>query len=594
MPRQSDIPHHETYKAPNNAKITVFFFLILSLIFIFLGKMFFTVMDERRIPSTDRYVQNKATRGSIISSDGFQIATTQKLYKAIINTKNLDPDKKNLFITLFSIYSGLSTPKIKRKIDSANGHVVLSFSINAKRAKHLRSLAHKLLKLKVFKPYETADNRSIFHGLDILESGETRSYPYNDLLTPVIGYVHKYEEDEYTRVNGIKGVERSYERILEERQDGVKQSERDVNNYLILNKKALVKATIDGPNLLLNIPVSLQRRAEHIASLAKEQYEAKEVMCAIMESTTGRVITLASSNRFDPKAIRKQDYPSLNANFIEYSFEPGSVIKTLVFARLLEHKKIQPFDIINTHNGSFRLGKKLITDEHGFDYLSAENVIVHSSNIGMAQMAQKLGAIELYQGLLDFGLTRKSGLDLPYEKEGYVPSISKLSNNIYKATISYGYGLTTNFIQILKAYNCFNNDGLLVTPRLISKLFQNGKERKFTQVQPQQAVDIVVANRVKKVLIKAVKDGTGAAAHYEGLEIGGKTGTAHIAEKGRYVRKYNSSFFGFANDKKHKYTIGVTVVEPNEHFYFAATSAVPVFKRLTDLLVEFDYLKPGQ
>ncbi|MDH5464638.1 MAG: penicillin-binding transpeptidase domain-containing protein, partial [Thiovulaceae bacterium] len=399
-------------------------------------------------------------------------------------------------------------------------------------------------------------------------------------------------EDDYTRVNGIKGIENSYQELLETRTNGKKQAERDVNNYLIMNKASTFLPTQDGPNLILNIPIELQRRTEHMLSMSKKAYNAKEILCAIMDSKTGKLLVLATSNRFDPKAIRKSDYASLNANAIEYTFEPGSVIKPLVFAKLLEKKKITTQDIINTHNGRYKMGNNIITDAHKSRYLSAENVIVHSSNIGMAQMVQKLGAIELRQGLLDFGLTQLSHLDLPYEKKGSLPSVSKLSNKVYKATTSYGYGLLVNFMQLLKAYNVFNNNGDMVRPRIVSFLQKNGTKAALSQNLVESALEPEIAQRMKKILIKAVVEGTGIAASFPGLEIGGKTGTAHIAENGTYVKKYNSSFFGFANDKKNRYTLGVTVIEPNEHVYFAATSAVPIFKKLTELLIEFEYLKP--
>jgi len=587
------VDHNLSTQQPQNAKITVFFLLILVLIMIFIGKMFFTFTDDRYRPSIHKSVTNKAKRGDIVSADGFVIASTQKLYKAIINTKNLNPDKKNLFVTLFSIYSGMDKKKILKKISHAKGRVTLSFSINATRAKHLRSLAHKLLKLKVFRRYETADKRVIFQGLEILASGETRTFAYNDLLTPLIGYIHKYEDDDYTRVNGIKGLEKSYQELLETKKDGLKEGERDVNNYVLLNKKSTLQATQNGPSLILNIPISLQRRAEFLITQAKKSFGAKEILCSIMESNSGKIITLASSNRFNPKAIRTKDYPSLKANFIEYNFEPGSVMKPLIFARLLEHKKVKPFDVINTHNGRYKLGTKTITDDHKYDYLSAENVIVYSSNIGMAQMVQKLGAIELHQGIIDFGFTQKSGLDLPYEKKGYLPSITKLNNTLYKATISYGYGMSANFMQVLKAYNAFNNDGVVITPKIASKVYKGGQEFQLNAPVEEEVISPVLANRMKKILLKVVKDGTGRGAQYQGLEVGGKTGTAHIAQDGRYVRRYNSSFFGFANDKERKYTLGVTVIEPDEHNYFAANSAVPIFKNLVELLVEFDYLKPS-
>ena len=84
---------------------------------------------------------------------------------------------------------------------------------------------------------------------------------------------------------------------------------------------------------------------------------------------------------------------------------------------------------------------------------------------------------------------------------------------------------------------------------------------------------------------------TGAGTITPGIEVGGKTGTAHIAQRGKYVDKYNTSFFGFANDDKHRNTIGVTVIKPKTN-HFASKTAVPVYKQIVDLLVEFDYLHP--
>ena len=95
--------------------------------------------------------------------------------------------------------------------------------------------------------------------------------------------------------------------------------------------------------------------------------------------------------------------------------------------------------------------------------------------------------------------------------------------------------------------------------------------------------------RVKKILIKTVNKGTGIKAKTEGLIIGGKTGTAHIVEKRKYVRKYNTTFIGFADDVKNKYTIGVLVVKPKKS-QFAAKTAVPVFKKAVDIMVEDNYL----
>jgi cell division protein FtsI (penicillin-binding protein 3) len=114
------------------------------------------------------------------------------------------------------------------------------------------------------------------------------------------------------------------------------------------------------------------------------------------------------------------------------------------------------------------------------------------------------------------------------------------------------------------------------------------------KVGDSKAVNKKAARQIHNILLEVVKRGTGVKAQYPGLEVGGKTGTAHIAKHGHYVREYHSSFYGFANDKKgHKYTIGVLVIRAKKyHKYFASQSAVPTFRRALDILVELDYLQP--
>ncbi len=144
-------------------------------------------------------------------------------------------------------------------------------------------------------------------------------------------------------------------------------------------------------------------------------------------------------------------------------------------------------------------------------------------------------------------------------------------------------------MQVLKAYSVFNNEGKIVTPYIVQK--------DLSVLEPQ-VISKKTAKDIKRMLIKTVQKGTGKKAQIEGLEIGGKTGTANIVEKGRYQRKYMSSFFGFVNDENKKYTIGVTVNDPVNkgkywYYYYASNSAVPVFKELVNILIKLDYLEPN-
>jgi len=576
-----------------SSKILLLYGLVVLGFLVFLGVVLTTTLNPRSLPSLYAYNSSKSERGSIISADGFHIASTKKLYKAVVNNRYIDPNKKELFIQLFSIYSGIDPKTVKKRLEERKGVVVLSYLVPEKEAQYLNKLAYELRRYKVFMELlnERTGLRSI-HGLNIIESGETRIYPYDDILTPVIGYPHKVEDDGYTRIKGVKGLEKRFDIELSSRQDGSSRGKRDVNSYIILNKDSFTKPKKNGLDIKLTIPLSLQIKIERMCSKMKEELRAKQVMLSIMDSKNGNVLAIASSNRFLPKDIKRSDYPSLNSGMIEYSFEPGSVIKPITFALLLDKKRINPYDLVNGHNGRMKIGRKVITDEHKFAWLSAEDTIVHSSNVGIAQLAQKLSGIEFHEGLKSFGFSKKSTPDLIYEREGSVPSITRLNNEIYKATASYGYSMRANLMQLLRAYTAFNNNGRMVKPKLVQSFIDELKvETKLENEEAIQVIQSSTAQRMKKILVKTVNEGTGTKAKTPGLIIGGKTGTAHIVERGKYVNKYNTAFIGFANDEKNKYTIGAVVVQPKKS-QFASQTAVPTFKKAVDILVEDGYLKP--
>ena len=555
--------------------------------------MLLTVVKSRNMPSLYAVESSKASRGAIISADGFHLATTKKLYKAVVDTRYIDPQKRELFVKLFHIYSGISVKEIEKRLSKRKGVVVLSYNVQEIQAHYLKKLARELRRFKVFLSLKNPRTglRSI-HGLSIIESGESREYPYGNLLTPILGYPHKLEKDGFTFVKGVKGLEKRWDDELSPRQDGYSRGKRDVNSYIILNKESFTKPKINGLSIKLTIPVAFQIKIEKMLDKMKKELRAKEVMIAIMDSRTGRILAMASSNRYLPKAIKRSDYPSLNSNMIEYSFEPGSVLKPITFSLLLEHKLVNPYDLVNGHNGRFRMGRKVITDEHRFDWLSAENVIVYSSNIGIAQLAQKLSGYQFNMGLKKFEFGQKSTPDLIYERTGYIPTQKRLDNEIYKATCAYGYGIRANLMQLMRAYDVFNNNGKMVYPRIVDAFIdERGETKKLAPLEVKQVISSATAQRVKKILIKTVNKGTGKKAITPGLQIGGKTGTAHIVEKGKYVRKYNTAFMGFANDKKHRYTIGVVVIQPKKS-QFAAQTSVPVFKRSVEIMIEDGYLEP--
>ena len=593
--------------------LTVVIFIALA---IFIYSVSNTVTKHRRIPNLLSSHKNLAIRGNIVSADGFKIASSKKLFKASIDIRCLDKEKEDLFIKLFSIYSNVKTQEIRKKIKKARnkkkkGNLVLSYKIDSRSAKNLNELKYKLRRLNVFKSIKVNGSK-IIYGLTINESGEKRVYSYNDTLTPVIGYMRKFEtKTGQTKIKGVKGLENKYNKLLNNTKDGILKGERDILSYIIFNKDSVIKTRKDGQDLKLNIPLKLQRNIELILDRYKIKLGADEIIVSIMESSTGKILSLASSNRFNPSHIKQKDIKNLNVNAIEYQFEPGSIAKPISISLVLDKNKANLSESIFIHNkgkinkkgkyprGIYKVGRWPIHDDHQFTKhnITLKDIVIFSSNIGTLLLAQRLSGQEFYDGLKSFGLSKKTGIDLPYEQKGVIHTLwqykageEKNKDNIFKATDSYGQGITVTFIQMLKAYMVFNNDGKFTIPKIVST----------KKAQPQvQVIKKTTANIMKKLLIQTVQEGTGRKAIIDGLEIGGKTGTANMVKGGKYQRKYMSSFFGFANDNKgHKYTIGVSVNNPINrgkywYYYYASNSAVPVFKELVSTLVKLNYLEPN-
>ena len=575
-------------------KIAFIFFIVFIMFLILMGAFLNIATSDKKLPNLTKTEKDIALRGSILSKNGFTISASKKLYSAEIDTRNIDPDKFELFVKLFSIFSKMDPHDVREKLKSNFGFVKLTYELDSKSARYVKQLRSELARFRVLRRYiNPLTGNSFLHALSITESGEYREFPLDKTLSPVVGFMQKNEMKNYTTLKGKYGLEKYYEKALSGRQSTRISGRRDVNHNIILDKNSEVKTRIDGYDIITSISLKLQKDIERVVDNHRARTSAKEIIASVMDSQNGEILAIASSRRYDPSHIT--DIASTSISATRYVFEPGSVLKPITFALLLQEKKIHPLDIIDTENGRFKLGSKIITDEHAYDYLSAENVIVHSSNVGMAKISQKLDEIDFFQGLREFGFSRKSGIDISDELGGSIPNIHQLKHSTYKATTSYGYGLKANFFQLLCAFNVFNNNGIWIKPSIGSYyLDTNGKKQKIEYKKGKNILKPDIAYVMNHILRKTVNEGTGKGAQLDGLKIGGKTGTAHISIKGVYEDVYNSSFFGFANDKKSKYTIGVTVIEPaiENSLYFASQSAVPVFKDIVDVMVDQKLLVP--
>lgn len=590
----------QEHKKNRVSKVAFAYCMALFFMIIFLSSTFF-LTSKRHIPNTEKDQYSLALRGNIITKDNFTITSSRQIYRAEIDLRSINKDKFDLFLKLFQIYSGISDDEIadiKKRIQKQKKrsyHFILSQNLDSKQASYLRDLAKKLYIQGFFKAFTNNLGKVETRGLSIIEHEEDRIYMSKDALTPAIGYTKMVLDPQSGILKnvGVKGLEKYYDDCLSPLQNEKIQGLKDIGGNIILNLNSLQQKKIDGCLLYLNISLKLQKSIEKAIDGRNEDLKANEIIVGVMDSKTGQILALASSRRYDPQN-RGKDLSVLNASAIEYGYEAGSVIKPFIFTTALRLGKLKTDEVINTYGGAYKLGRFTIRDDHKMDQMTMEEVIRYSSNIGMIQIAKRLSNLEIVAGLKIFKFGEKSGIDLPYEQKGEIPN-SKRLRDIEKSVLSYGYGLKTTFIQLLAAYNVFNNNGVYITPHLAEKFYQDGR---FVSLEEDIKKEVILtpqaAQTMQKILIDVIEKGTGKKAITQGIIVGGKTGTARIAERQGYTsNRYNASFFGFANDTKHNYTIGVLVRNPTKPYsYYAAQSALPMFKDVVDILINEDFLTP--
>lgn len=590
----------QEHKKNRVSKVAFAYCMALFFMIIFLSSTFF-LTSKRHIPNTEKDQYSLALRGNIITKDNFTITSSRQIYRAEIDLRSINKDKFDLFLKLFQIYSGISDDEIadiKKRIQKQKKrsyHFILSQNLDSKQASYLRDLAKKLYIQGFFKAFTNNLGKVETRGLSIIEHEEDRIYMSKDTLTPAIGYTKMVLDPQSGILKnvGVKGLEKYYDDCLSPLQNEKIQGLKDIGGNIILNLNSLQQKKIDGCLLYLNISLKLQKSIEKAIDGRNEGLKANEIIVGVMDSKTGQILALASSRRYDPQN-RGKDLSVLNASAIEYGYEAGSVIKPFIFTTALRLGKLKTDEVINTYGGAYKLGRFTIRDDHKMDQMTMEEVIRYSSNIGMIQIAKRLSNLEIIAGLKIFKFGEKSGIDLPYEQKGEIPN-SKRLRDIEKSVLSYGYGLKTTFIQLLAAYNVFNNNGVYITPHLAEKFYQDGR---FVSLEEDIKKEVILtpqaAQTMQKFLIDVIEKGTGKKAITQGIIVGGKTGTARIAERQGYTsNRYNASFFGFANDTKHNYTIGVLVRNPTKPYsYYAAQSALPMFKDVVDILINEDFLTP--
>ncbi|PIE13028.1 MAG: cell division protein FtsI [Rhodobacterales bacterium] len=406
---------------------------------------------------------------------------------------------------------------------------------------------------------------------------EMRLYPNGRLAAHILGGASFGREGvDAAEVVGVAGVEKVFDSYLRDPAKG-------------------------GKPLQLSLDLTVQAASERVLYGGMRLMKAKGAASVLMDVHTGEVISVVSLPDFDPNDRPRpptegapDDSPLFN-RAAQGVYELGSTFKIFTAAQAMELGLVNANTMINT-KGPLRWGKHKIRDFHNYGKeLSVHKVIVKSSNIGTARMAQMIGSKRQREFLDSMGLLERTPLEI-LESRGSTPLLPKNWSEISTMTISYGHGISVSPLHLAAGYAAIANGGTRINPTLIK---QDGP-----QYGPRvMRAEVAAASRA--MLRAVVTEGTASFGEVKGYAVGGKTGTADKPKPrgGYYKDKVIATFASMFPAYDPKYVLIVTLDEPEtfiagETRRTAGWTAVPVaaemIHRVAPLLGLRPQVEPGQ
>ncbi|RLC05594.1 MAG: penicillin-binding protein 2 [Deltaproteobacteria bacterium] len=414
------------------------------------------------------------------------------------------------------------------------------------------------------------------------ENDSKRFYPNRNLAAQVIGFTGADD-------SGLEGFEFKYNSVLEGSSLKVRVNRDGNGRILDLDKKK--RAQLKGNSIVLTIDKKIQFLSEQTLEKTVKAHRAKSGMVLVMRPQTGEFLSIAHFPEFNPNNFKGYESAVFRNRAVTDAFEPGSAMKVFTAAAALE-KGFTPKSIFFCENGTYKIGTFTINDTHPHDWLSINQIIKFSSNIGAVKIGETIGDKALYKYLAAFGFGDKTRVGSPGETSGILAPYRKWSR-IDAGAISFGQGVSVSAIQLISGISAIANDGNLMKPMLVKKIIsKNGEDLSVYHPETiRRVVSSKTAQQVKRMMSLVVKEeGTGIKASMEGYTVCGKTGTAQKAlknQKGYSKNKYISVFAGFAPQDNPELAVLVVIDEPRKQYY-GGDVAAPAFK--TIMAESFNYL----
>ncbi|MFE8072775.1 penicillin-binding transpeptidase domain-containing protein [Marinobacteraceae bacterium S3BR75-40.1] len=389
-----------------------------------------------------------------------------------------------------------------------------------------------------------------------------RYYPAGEVTSHVVGFTNIDEQ-------GQEGLELSYDDWLRGT-PGRKRVLKD-NRGHVIKDLSLIRDAEPGNDLQLTIDLRLQYLAYRELKAVVQAHKARSGTLVMLDVDTGEVLAMVNQPSYNPNDRSQLDPSALRNRAITDVFEPGSTVKPLTIAAALESGRYTPGTYVDTSPGYLRLNGYTIRDHRNYGSLDVTHIISKSSNVGASRIALDLTGPVVRDMFYRLGLGQATGIGFPGESIGVLPARMDWKK-IEVATLSYGYGLSINALQLAQAYTVFANGGYLHPVSLVKQDNARGGQR---------VLDESVARQVRQMLKQVVKDGTGTRAALSIYQAGGKTGTVHLVGRSGYEDSdYKAIFAGMAPIDNPRIVCVVAVDDPKGDTYYGGEVAAPVFARV--------------
>lgn len=540
----------------------------------------------------------------IIHSDEF-IERADRQYQRPANAFNRGTiyfsDRENNIISAATLKTGfilVINPKIlqtNKSIDEAYNKLVQVIPANDLNYNDFYVRASKPgdtyeeIKKQIDEELGTQINELKIPGVSLLKD-KWRYYPGGTLASHLLGFMAFKEND----LAGRYGLERFYENVLRRENDNVY-----VNFFaeLFSNFKKTVEngGQLEG-DVITNIEPRTQAYLETALKDISRQYSSEKTGGIILNPQTGEVYAMALSPTFDPNNFKDANVNDFKNDIVESVYEMGSIIKPLTLAVGIDLGKVNASSTYNDTGSVTSDGRTIYNfDKKGRGTITLQYALSKSLNTAFAYIVGRTGNKALGEYFEKFGLGEKTGIDLPNEGNGLISNL-KSPRDIEYITASFGQGIAVTPIEVARAFSAIANGGKLITPHIAKKIqYRVGINKEIDGGDSERVMKESTAKQVANMMVYNVDhsllDGKAMNPRYS---IAAKTGTAQIAENGKYAEdRFLHSFVGFLPASDPKFVVMLYTVNPRGVSFASETLAKP-FMDMTKFLINYYQLPPDR